>query len=157
MKKFYGDLNSGNIGERQVANYFQQNGMTILEYNNDYKYDFKGEKGGKILTFEIKTDRWEYFNKKNTGNMFIELTCNNKPSGISSTIADYFVYYYPDLEVFFLIKTEDLRKLIQDEGFSIITQSGDNGKVTGVCINRHSYKEYFHINKIPKDTSIWTD
>lgn len=156
MLKFRKDLIEGQKGERVIAQYLEQtNGITDIHFNNDIKYDIKGYKDDEELTFEIKTDRYEHFKGYKTFNMFIEQTCNNKPSGINATQAKYFIYYYPDFELFYFIKTDDLRKLIQDNDFEIKTQSGDDGKVVGVVIHRNLYKKYFTIRRIKKDISIW--
>ena len=156
MLKFRKDLIEGQKGERVIAKYLEQNnGLTDIQFNDDIKYDIKGIKDGKELTFEVKTDRYEHFKGYKTFNMFIEQSCGNKPSGINATQADYFIYYYPDFELFYFIKTEDLRKLIQDTDLPIKAQSGDNGKVVGVVIHRNLYKKYFTIKRLPKDNSIW--
>jgi hypothetical protein len=158
MNKFRKDLTQGEMGELEIGKYLQQhNGLTILEYNKDYRYDIIAEKDGKQITFEIKTDRYEYFKGYKTFNMFIELTCSNKDSGITKTEADYFIYYYPDFNEFYFISVNDLRNLIQTLNLPIKTQSGDNGKVTGVCIHRNLHKKHFIVKSLPKDTTIWPD
>lgn len=155
-EKFKKDLSLGQKGERVIAEYLQKyHGVMDIQFNDDYKYDIKGFKNGKELTFEVKTDRYEYFKKIKTYNMFIELTCSNKPSGINSTQADYFIYYYPDLEVFYFISTNDLRKLIETSNFDKKFQSGDNGRVEGVCIHRNLFSSNFIICRIKKDKNIW--
>lgn len=67
--------------------------------NNDSKFDIqlnsalKAEnKLGEILTgskIELKTENWLW---EKTGNMCIEFECNGKPSGISTTEADYWTH-----------------------------------------------------------------
>jgi hypothetical protein len=158
MLKFRKDLSQGEMGEVEIGKYLEkERGLTILEYNKDYKYDILTEKDGKQMTFEIKTDRYEYFKKEKTFNMFIELTCSGKDSGITKTEADYFIYYYPDFEMFYFIEVNKLRELIQTLNLPLKTQSGDNGKVTGVCIHRNLHKKHFVVKTLPKDTSVWTD
>ena len=156
MQKFRKDLIEGQKGEKVIADYLQKNyGLTNIEFNDDIRYDIKGEKDGKILTFEVKTDRYEYFKKYKTYNIFVEQECSNKPSGINATQADYFIYYYPDLECFYFISIEHLRNLIQTSNFPIKAQSGDNGKVVGVVIHRNLYRKHFVIKHIPKDYDLW--
>lgn len=156
MLKFKKDLKEGQKGERIIADYLEKNnGLTNITFNNDIKFDIMGEKDGRTITFEVKTDRYEYFKQYKTFNMFIELSCNNKPSGINATEAEYFIYYYPDLEVFYFISTEALRQMIELYQFPIKTQSGDDGKVNGVCIHRNLYKNHFIRKRIPKDKEIW--
>jgi hypothetical protein len=158
MKKFNKDLKQGEKGELVIGEYLEEHyKMNVLEYNKDYKYDIKTEKNGKIYTFEIKTDRYEYFHKYKTFNMFIEYSCSKKDSGIYRTEADYFIYYYPDLEMFYFIEVKKLRELLDTLQLKVISQAGDEGRVTGVCLHRNLYKKHFIIKEIKKDTSIWVD
>lgn len=157
-KKWNSDLIRGNKGERVIGNYFNENkGITDIQYNDDYRYDIKGEKDGKVISFEVKTDRYEYFKKITTGNMFIEVSCSNKPSGISNSQADYFIYYFPDQDIAYLISMGDLRLMLMKENLQMTEQSGDGGKVQGFIIHIQSFREYFKVIKIKKDLNIWTD
>jgi len=155
-EKFYKDLKEGEIGERIVAEFLKTKGYEIIEYNKDIKWDVMVRKNGVYQTLEIKTDRWEYFNWV-TNNMFIETYCNNKPSGISATSADWFIYFFPDWEIAYSIKVKDLRQLMNERGdiFRITKRAGDNGLVTGRLINR---KEWGHLFKtfIIKSNWQWT-
>jgi hypothetical protein len=81
--------------------------------------------------------------------MFIETKCNGKDSGVIGTKADYFIYFYPDFEIMYLISIEDIKKLIKEHGV-LSTQSGDGGRVTGYLINRRIYKDKFFTYKIKK-------
>jgi hypothetical protein len=66
-----------------------------MEYNSDFRHDLRiGLMGelllGKLLsntTVEVKLD----FGTHRTGNFYIEYASRNKPSGISTTEADYWV------------------------------------------------------------------
>ena len=65
-----------------------------MEYNSDFKYDLKlgvlsEEKLSEILhhkRIEVKTDLLT----QKTGNVFIEYSSRNKPSGIATTHAEYY-------------------------------------------------------------------
>lgn len=156
QEKWLTDLSEGQKGERVIAEYFNKNfGLDDITYNNDSKYDFKGKKDGKIIYFEVKTDRYEYFKQENTYNMFIEITYNQKPSGILTSKADYFVYYYPDLEKFYIIPMEELRMLCIKENIKLTSMSGDGGKTEGYLVHRNLWKEKFKIYNIKKDENIW--
>ena len=64
-----------------------------MEFNNDFRYDLKIGQGaenflGKLLegdNIEVKMDRIAH----KTGRIFVEYESRGKPSGISTTEADY--------------------------------------------------------------------
>lgn len=154
MKKFNSDLNQGELGEKVIAQFLETKGFTILEFNKTMDFDLKVERSGVTTTIEIKTDRWEYFKDTITNNMFIETNCNGKLSGVMGTKADYFIYYYPDFEIMYLISIEDIRKLISEVGV-LKTMAGDGGRVTGYVINRRIHKDKFMTYKIKK-SEVWS-
>lgn len=148
MDKFYKDLKQGDLGEQIIAEEFYKRGWEILEFRKDKLYDIKIKKNFIEKKLEIKTDRFEFFGKI-TNNMFLELYCSGKPSGILGSEADYFIYYYPDWELAYKIKMSDVRKLIP---YGSRTEfSGDGGRVQGVLINRFEFSDWFKILKIKKD------
>ena len=84
-----------------------------MNYNNDFRYDLKVgqvyEKqfsdllGSKI---EIKRD----FKCLETGNIYVEYQSRGKPSGISTSEAEYWCYWLSDVLCIF-IKIEELKIL----------------------------------------------
>jgi len=158
-EKFKTDLVGGELGERVFASYLkQQKGFDIISFNDDYKWDIKTEYFCKEITFEVKTDRYEFLKGVKTDNMFIETSCNNKSSGISKTEADFFVYFFPDYEEAYLISVKRMRELLltRQDLFRYTTQSGDGGKVKGYLINRVDNRELFKVYNIPK-LKCWED
>jgi len=157
-KKWLGDLSEGQKGERVVANHFNKNfQLDNITYNDNSDYDFKGNKNNKEITFEVKTDRYEYFKGENTYNMFIEITCSGKPSGVLKSKADYFVYYYPDLEKLYIIPMGELRMLVMKEDIQLTSMSGDGGRTEGYLVNRNLWKNKFKVYDIKKDYTVWTN
>jgi len=158
-EKWLQDLSEGNKGERVVAEYFNKNfGLDDIKYNDDSKYDFVGVKNGKSIYFEVKTDRYEYFKNIDTYNIFVEVTCSGKPSGILTSKADFFVYYFPDKEIFYIIPMDELRMLvIKENDIELKDMSGDGGRTEGYLINRNFYKDKFKTYTIKKDEEIWKD
>ena len=69
-----------------------------MEYNSDFKYDLEiGKEGERIVheifankKLEVKRDSWV----GRSGNIAIEFKSRNKPSGISTTQADYWVFIF---------------------------------------------------------------
>jgi hypothetical protein len=152
-EKFGNDLKDGNMGERTLVQYFKKwHGARLITYNNDILFDFILDMDGKEESFEVKTDRWEYFHQKQTGNIFVEVTHKGKPSGLFATIADYMAFFFPDDEECFVIKTSELRNLKQNQQglFRRAERSGDEGRVTGYLINRHQNRHLFEVYHIPK-------
>jgi len=154
-KKFYTDLDQGELGEQVIAEHFYKRGWEILEFRKDKDYDIRMKMGNCIKLLEIKTDRYEFFNQKETNNMFLELYCANRKtgvyrkSGILGSKADIFVYYYPDHQLSYFIKMERVRELI-NYGWRA-EQSGDGERVKGILINRFEFGDWFKIVKIEKD------
>ena len=87
-----------------------------MNFNNDFKYDLEIGKEGetivhKILSgkkLEVKRDSWT----GRTGNLAIEYESRGKPSGISTTEAEYWVFVlskeYED-KVIIIIETDRLK------------------------------------------------
>ena len=144
---FEEDLEEGNRGERIIAMYLVCQGMSHLSFNDDYKYDIMmhSEKHNKDITFEVKTDVYP----NDTGNMAIEIRYKGKPSGISHTEADWFIYWYRDLSFnnLWMIKVDDLKSLIKKNKFKIV-KGGDDNQSQLVLIPRKEYKEHFRVDTI---------
>jgi len=159
--KFSNDLSSGQIGERIVGmNLLKNFKSKNLKFNtSEIVYELKGwdfslEKDNKTYYFEVKTDLYEYYKGYETGNIFIETLCNNKLSGLSTTTANYFCYYFPLYGELWIIPVKDLRREMKENpGYFIRrTFSGDNGKVKGYTLYRYN-EEYnpFKLYKIDKN------
>lgn len=153
--KFKKDLHGGQIGEKIIAKYLTDKyNYELIDFGNDNQYDIKMIKDNREILFEIKTDRWEYFKNKITNNIFIELSCSNKLSGIHTTKSNCFVYFFPDQEEAFFIKTKELKELIKTPGLKITEQSGDGGRVKGILINKVDFRDKFNVISINK-SKIW--
>jgi len=149
---FNKDLIEGKSGENVVINHI----IRLLDYkaklikiNNNNKFDFIIEhESGLSRSYEVKTDTY-ISESKDSGNMFVEFECRNKPSGISTSLADWFVYYIPYLSEIYYIKTDDLKELISNNNFKVTNNSGDlNSNTKGYLINRYNYRFYFKIYQL---------
>jgi uncharacterized protein (DUF3820 family) len=88
MDKFQKQLANGHIYEMRSLMYMEHD--TYIQSKGIFKpYDLIIKKDGKETKIEVKSDR----QAGRTGNMAIEFECNNKPSGITSTEADYYIYF----------------------------------------------------------------
>ena len=89
------------------------NDVNIINYNEDNKYDFLTSDN---LKYEVKAD--EYSSK--SGNFFIEFYGYNKPSGITTTEANYYIitdtinYYMIDVDKLKILCTGDNIKKTKD-------------------------------------------
>jgi len=161
MDKFNTDLMDGKLGERIVMGIFSSYGFNLLDWNTSkepaYKdpkgYDLKFDNGVNVFTIEVKTDRYERF-KGYTGNLFIEMRCNDKPSGLRATKADYLIYYLPDLEQMWMIRVNKLKWLFKKIGHKLNRRgrSGDKGRVVGYLLPRSKFRRFFKVKKISKSS-----
>lgn len=155
--KFRKDLRQGQLGERYVAHCLKKNDYQIVKFNDNSDYDILALYKGNEKSFEVKTDLYEYYKEVVTNNLFIEVMCNGKMSGVNSSKADYFVYFLPHISEMYMIKMDELRKLLRERGFRRSSQSGDRGKVTGYLINRDEAKEWFKVKKTDNILQLFLD
>lgn len=110
-----------------------------MDYNSDFRYDLKlGQETenelGRILkdkTIEVKDDSAK---SSKTGNVFIEYESRNKPSGISTTLSDYYAIKTSD-GTFILIETNKLKDIARKHYKNTIN-GGDNNTSKGILIPR---------------------
>lgn len=120
--------------ETDFKNKIENDFGCVVEHSKDYgsfpDWDLKADYGyGLFVTYEVKAD----FMCSITGNVAVELsrTVNGvvKPTCLSISKADYYVYYVYGF--FYIIKTEDLRKLVDDkEYFTIRHNMGDGQRAS---------------------------
>lgn len=147
---FKKDLKLGNDGEDVVIQFLQSKGCVYDSSNNDNQYDIKMVKNNKITSYEVKTDV-KCAPLFDTGNIFIEFESRNKPSGISTSKAQWFVTYFLYLNELWFIKTNKLKQLITENNFQIFYDAGDVGSAThGYLIKRKDFKKYFNVYKLQK-------
>jgi len=143
---FKDDVKVGESGEEYIKNFLKNKGYKFISENKDYRYDLLMSFNDVKITYEVKTDVF-VSPKKDTGNLVVEFECRGKPSGLSVTEADYYVYYMPKLKEIWNIKINDLKALIQDNDFRKVS-GGDVGSETKMyLIKREVYKNYFKIHK----------
>ena len=144
---FNKDLKEGEMGEKVIVMYLVCQGMIYRGMNKDYKYDIcmYSDKNEEEVFFEVKTDVYP----EDTGNMAIEIRYKGKPSGISKTEADWFIYLYRDLKFnnLWMIKVDDLKNLIKQNKFKRVN-GGDSNKSELILIPRDKFKKHFRIDTI---------
>jgi len=145
--KFNKDLIEGEEGEKTVIEHLKKLGGGFLQDNKDNRYDVIIERNGKKIKYEIKTD---VFCKPtfDSGNIFVEVECRGKKSGIMVTEAKWFVTYYKHLNEIWYIKTEDLLKIIEENKQNLMFKqfSGDyNSNTKGWLVPRWQFTQKFMV------------
>lgn len=105
---FHKDLKLGQKYEQLSLNYFKYKSVEFPKGKfkpYDYILDDK-------IKVEVKCDRLGH----KTGNLAIEYYCFDKPSGITTTDAHYWMYFiiHPDKVDCYKFPVSDLRELIKD-------------------------------------------
>jgi hypothetical protein len=97
-------------------------------------YDFKTEKA----KYEIKSDLYTH----RTGNLFIEFECSGKPSGITTTASDYYIYFVVKGDGFdaYKIPIDVLREACKKP--KAIKAGGDGWKSRGFLIDVQLFGGY---------------
>lgn len=158
-EKFERDLAFGQIGEKVVADFLKTEfGMEFHGFNEsqdreklkEFDFTMVDWKSCEMLDIEVKTDAWEFFKKKDTGNITIEYYCSGTASGIFTTKAHKFIYYMPYHEIMYMCDTEVLRGMIRRQEIPFAPVSaGDKKKTRCALIRRVDFEEHFTAIKIP--------
>ncbi len=121
---FRRDLEIGQQAEKEAAEKLKKYFNCDIEFNHDSRYDIKTTLGHISRTYEVKTDLL----CGKTGNLALEYECRGKPSGITTTEADYWIYKLDD--GFYRISTKELKNLIAVGKYSRMVTGGDKGSNT---------------------------
>jgi hypothetical protein len=130
MRNFNTDLAWGQLAEKGIAAFFQLDGMItdVKHTSGPCDYDFSGfsTKTGEEVKFELKTD----FKAHSTGNLCFEVLYKGKPSGVSTTSADVFLYFLPhyeDGDNLFIFAIDKLKEMLL-QGIGRKVMGGDDNK-----------------------------
>ena len=147
QKNFSKDIDIGEDGEDFIKKFLINKGYNFISDNKDYRYDLLMYYKDKNYTYEIKTDVY-VSPGKDTGNLVVEFESRGKPSGISVTEADFYVYFMPKLNEVWNIRVDELKKLIKSNNFKKVS-GGDEGSETKMyLIKRNLYKNHFRIHNL---------
>lgn len=151
---FRKDIIEGEAGEDYIIDFLTKGWKgTLLEKKKDYKWDFKIDfDNSGVQTFESKTDVYcippskvngKVIKERDTGNIFIEFSCRGKDSGIKVTEADWFVYYFKFLGELWMIKVQDLKKLIDENNFRVGVGGDPGSNSSGYLIPKNKFRDKF--------------
>jgi hypothetical protein len=136
MNKFSNQLKQGHKYERESLKYLEHDSF---KHDTKYRkeYDLIIIKDGKKIKIEVKSDRQASI----TGNLAIEYECNKKGSGITTTEADFWVYFivYPDRDEVYKIPIDDLKELIKSCNK---VSGGDGGRSRMYLLYKTKIKQY---------------
>ena len=130
------DLKKGEEIEYKLLEYLQKKYPKAYKMEGNFK-DFDIEVPEKDIKIEVKRD----IGSQESGNFFIEYECNYKPSGISTSKANYWVIY--DEGSYTWVKISVLKSICLIygntwKGFP----NGGLSTVGGYLIPKHTLKEH---------------
>jgi hypothetical protein len=112
--QFKKDLKLGQLFEKEFIKILEKKNYQIVSTCNDNKYDIKASRKNKLVTFEVKAD----LISDKTKNYFIEYMAYDKPSGIKTTEAHFYVLY--NNNKFHVVSVELIKELIKDKDYTKI-------------------------------------
>lgn len=101
------DFRDSRACERELERYLQSNYDDVILAPDNVALAWDLKVPSQDLVFEVKLDR--YAGVKSS-NIAVEVSCRNKPSGLSVSEANWWVYFIQDKAL--TIRVEDLRALI---------------------------------------------
>ena len=140
MSKFRKDLEFGQNYEKKFIEIMKPKSSKIIGGNFKY-WDLEIFEDYKVIKYEIKSDRLAH----KTNNLCIEFECNKKPSGITTTQADYYGYFIiKDKDEFQLynIPTKFIRECINNKLYSRTMNGGDGYKSKFYLFDKNIFSEY---------------
>jgi hypothetical protein len=124
---FRQDLPIAKKTEQEVAGLLAlKYGAKIISFKDNNEYDVLMEVRGVQIKIEIKED----FTCERTGNVGLEYFCRGKPSGISVSQADFYIYKLHTKNfgiVYVMHSVAKLRKMIEDKKYFWVVNGGDKG------------------------------
>jgi hypothetical protein len=147
MNNFKKDLEFGKIYEKKALEYLEYEKVEFIE-GCFKEYDFIITNNNIEYKIEVKADRLG----AKTGNLVIEYECSKKLSGISSTTANFWLYFiiYENKEECYKIPVDELKELIKS---CRSVAGGFNYNAKMYLLNKSKVRQYL-INGIKKNLYI---
>jgi phage terminase large subunit-like protein len=138
---FKKDILIGEDGEKIILEDLEHKGAKYSSDNKTNSHDLIVTYKDSQISYECKTDVYP-----NTGNLFVEISCRGKESGIMVTRAKWFVTYFKTTNQIWYIETDKLKELITNFTHRKVSNCGDaNSGTTGYLIKKNDYKNHFQI------------
>lgn len=134
--KFIQDLETSNQDIERVCIFLQSRGASNIRTNDNSLYDIAFTINGAEMTMEVKHD----YMYSRTGNVAIEFSSRNKPSGIQSSKADVWCYLLDD-EIW-IARTEKIKSRVHGSTFRV-AKGGDDNTSQLYLVPLHAFKQIF--------------
>lgn len=140
---FKADLAFGKWYEKKLIEIIPSDSH-IIKDGKFLPYDLELTKGDITSKYEVKADRMTI----KTGNVAIEYECYDKPSGITTSEADYYAYFVikNNANVFdlYLIPTATIKELIAQKKYKRSILGGDLNKSRMYLFDIIHFRDYLH-------------
>ena len=121
---FQESLTSGQKSENLVLDIIKKKyPKAFLKEGYHKEYDIMIPEINK--TVEVKKD----FKSQYTGNVVIEIEMNNRPSGLETSTADWWVFHLNDIELVW-IKLKRLKELVKSEDYNLVEFIGKGDTIS---------------------------
>ena len=143
---FNNDLKFGEFYQQELVKVMGMENYEMAK-GNFKDYDIKEiiTDNNKVRYWEVKADRRTY----DTNNLCIEFECNKKPSGITTSTANYYAYFviHPGNKIYdlYIIPTKRIRREIEKETYKRILNGGDGWKSKFYLFDINVFNKYLSI------------
>lgn len=139
---FQESLTSGQESENLVLSIIKKKyPKAFLKEGYHKEYDIMIPEVNK--TVEVKKD----FKSQYTGNVVIEVEMNNRPSGLETSTADWWVFHLNDIELVW-IKIKRLKELVKSEDYKLVKFIGKGDTISKLAYLVKKRDIYLWSNKI---------
>ena len=140
--KFNESLSSGKQSENIVLKMVQNKyPKAYIKEGYHKEYDIMIPEINK--TIEVKKD----FKSQYTGNVVIEMEMNNRPSGLQTTTADWWVFHLDETEIVW-ITLERLKEMIEFEDYNLVEFIGEGDEISKQAYLVPKKDLYMYSNRI---------
>tara|TARA_A100001391_G_scaffold63435_1_gene39464 strand:+ start:154 stop:606 length:453 start_codon:yes stop_codon:yes gene_type:complete len=140
--KFNDSLSSGKQSENIVLKMVQNKyPKAYIKEGYHKEYDIMIPEINK--TIEVKKD----FKSQYTGNVVIEMEMNNRPSGLQTTTADWWVFHLDETEIVW-ITLERLKEMVEFEGYKLVEFIGEGDEISKQAYLVPKKDLYMYSNRI---------
>lgn len=140
--KFNESLSSGKQSENIVLKMVQNKyPKAYIKEGYHKEYDIMIPEINK--TIEVKKD----FKSQYTGNVVIEMEMNNRPSGLQTTTADWWVFHLDETEIVW-ITLERLKEMVEFEDYNLVEFIGEGDEISKQAYLVPKKDLYMYSNKI---------
>lgn len=140
---FYNDLKFGEFYQNELVKVLKAKNFKIMEgYFKEYDLIIDDV---MPIYYEVKSDRNAYKYKQ----FCVEYECNNKPSGIETTTADFYAYFSVNPNKtydLYIIPVIDIKTVIKEYKYNCTKIGGDRKASKFYIIDFDLFKKYKHLN-----------